>query len=213
MPDKISIVIADDHLLVREGMRMLLAREPDFEVLGGAGDGHEALGLARALKPRVLVLDLGLPGLDGLEVARKLVQEECPCRLLALSARIDASSVRTALAYGMSGYVSKSDDGQELIGAIRTVAGGGHYYSPSILHLLEPKTGLQPQAMTPREREILACVGQGLSSKQIAAHLGISVATVQKHRENLSRKLGTRNAAEMAAYAMLHGMVHGMGMN
>lgn len=206
MHDKISIVIADDHSLVREGMRLLLASEPDFDVLAGAGDGHEALRLARELKPRVLVLDLGLPGLDGLAVARRLVQENCPCRLLALSARTDPASVRTALAYGMSGYIAKSDDSLELIAAIRTVAAGGHCYSASILHLLEADAGQPAPAITPREREILACVAQGLSSKQIAARLAISVATVHKHRENLGRKLGTRNAAELAAYAMLHGM-------
>jgi DNA-binding NarL/FixJ family response regulator len=202
MSDKISIVIADDHVLVREGMRMLLAREADFDMLADASDGHEALRLAKQLNPRVLVLDLGLPGLDGLEVARRLIHEECPCRLLALSARSDAASVRTALSYGVSGYVPKSDDSRELIGAIRTVAAGGRCYSPSILHLLEPEGGFQAQPITPREREILVCVAQGLSSKQIAQRLGISAATVQKHRENLGRKLGTRNAAEMAAYAM-----------
>ncbi|MCA1979288.1 MAG: response regulator transcription factor [Thiobacillus sp.] len=206
MCDKISIVIADDHRLVREGMRLLLASEPDFEVLAGAGDGHEALRLARELRPDVLVLDLGLPGIDGLAVARQLIQERCPCRLLALSARMDAASVRTALAYGMSGYIPKSDDSLELISAIRTVAAGGHSYSASILHLLEVDSNQPAYTITPREREILGCVAQGLSSKQIAAQLRISVATVHKHRENLGRKLGTRNAAELAAYAMLHGM-------
>lgn len=207
MPDKISIVIADDHKLVREGMRMLLASEPDFEVLAGAGDGQEALRLAWELRPHVLVLDLGLPVLDGLTVARQLAQEACPCRRLALSARVDAVSVRAALACGMSGYIPKSDDSAELIQAIRIVAAGGHCYSPSILHLFDAGAGAQAQAVTPREREILACVARGLSSKQIAARLAISLATVHKHRENLSRKLGTRNAAEMAAYALLHGIL------
>lgn len=205
MPDKITIVIADDHVLVREAMRMLLAREADFEVLAGVGDGHEALRLSRQLRPRVLVLDLGLPGLDGLEVARVLAQERCPCRLLALSARTDAASVRTALAYGVQGYVPKSDDSRELLGAIRAVASGESYYSPSISAQLGAEAEPAHQPLTPREREILMCVVQGMTSKQIGARLDISAATVQKHRENLARKLGTRNAAEMATYALSHG--------
>jgi DNA-binding NarL/FixJ family response regulator len=206
MTGKITILIADDHALVREGMRMLLGREADFELVGEAADGGEALRLAYALKPDVLVLDLGLPVIDGIEVARCLRREGTRSRLLALTARSDAASVRTALAQGMDGYVPKSEDSRELIEAIRALAMGRQYFSPAIAHLLEPETGQPSHAITQREREILACVAEGLSSKEIAARLGISTLTVQKHRENLGRKLGTRNAAEMAAYAMSQGI-------
>lgn len=206
MPGKITILIADDHALVREGMRMLLSREADFALIGEAMDGGEALRLAYTLKPRVLVLDLGLPVIDGIEVARSLRQEGCACRMLALTARTDPASVRTALACGMDGYVPKSEDSRELIGAIRALALGRRYLSPAIAHLLEPDSGQAPVPITPREREILIYVADGLSSKEIASRLGISALTVQKHRENLGRKLGTRNAAEMAAYAMSHGI-------
>lgn len=204
MGGKITILIADDHALVREGMRMLLGREADFELVGEAADGGEALRLAQALNPRVVVLDIGLPVLDGIEVARYLRQHGVESRLLALTARTDAASVRTALALGMDGYVPKSEDSRELIEAIRALALGRRYVSPAIAHLLEPDAGQLPIPVTPREREILVCVAEGLSSKEIAARLGISAATVQKHRENLGRKLGTRNAAEMASYAMVH---------
>jgi DNA-binding NarL/FixJ family response regulator len=200
--EKITILIADDHELVREGMRMLLVREADFEVVGEATDGAAAVRLTQALNPQVLVLDLGLPELDGLEVARSLRQAGSTSRLLALTARIDAASVHAAVACGMDAYVPKSEDSRELISAIRALAIGQGYFSPAIAHFLDSA----PITVTAREREILMCVAEGLSSKEIAARLGISTATVQKHRENLGRKLGTRNAAEMTAYAMRYGV-------
>ncbi len=204
MAGKITILIAEDHGLVREGMRMLLNREPDFDLVGEASDGGEALRLALALRPCVVVLDIGLPVLDGIEVTRRLRQAESPSHVLALSARCDVASVRTALACGMAGYVPKSEDSRELIGAIRTLALGRNYLSPAIADLLEPEPGRPAVAITLREREILLCVTKGMSSKEIAARLGISALTVQKHRENLGRKLGTHNAAELAAHAMLY---------
>jgi len=200
MAEKITILIADDHELVREGMRMLLGREQDFALVGVATDGGMALQLAQMHAPRVVVLDLGLPVLDGLAVARALRQQACPCRILALTARIDSVSVRAAVACGMDGYVPKSEDSRELISAIRALANGQAYFSPAIAHFLE--AGHASVEITPREREILICVAEGLSSKAIAMRLDISPATVQKHRENLSRKLGTRNVAELVAYAM-----------
>lgn len=206
MAGKITILIADDHALVREGMHMLLGREADFELVGQACDGGEALHLAKSLNPNVLVLDLGLPVMDGIEVARTLRQASCDARILALTARTDAASVRAALAHGMDGYVPKSGDSGELMEAIRILAQGRRYISPAIAHFLMPEAGQVPDSITPREREILVCVAEGLSSKEIGTRLGISVATVQKHRENLGRKLGTRNAAEMAAFAMSHGI-------
>ncbi|MBT9540629.1 response regulator transcription factor [Thiobacillus sp.] len=202
MAEKITILIADDHELVREGMRMLLGREADFELVGDAADGGTALRLAQSLMPQVVVLDLGLPVMDGLEVARTLRQSGSPSRVLALTARIDSVSVHAAVACGMEGYVPKSEDSRELISAIRALASGQRYFSPAISHFLE--AGGAPIGVTLREREILVCVAEGLSSKEIATRLEISTATVQKHRENLGRKLGTRNVAEMVAYAMKH---------
>lgn len=203
MTARITLFIADDHPLVREGMRMLLACEADFNLLGEASDGGTAVRLVRELQPQVVVLDLGLPVLDGLEVAQQLRQQPSTIRLLALTARTDAASVRAALAMGFDGYVPKSEDSQELLQAIRTLATGERYFSPGIAHLLEAaETPVAQVAITAREREILIGVSQGFSSKEIAARLGISVLTVQKHRENLGRKLGTRNAAEMVAYAI-----------
>ncbi|MCA1979655.1 MAG: response regulator transcription factor [Thiobacillus sp.] len=204
MTDKITILIADDHMLVREGMRMLLGRERDFDLVGEASDGSEALRLACRLRPRVVILDLGLPVMDGIEVARQLRTLAPESRLLALSARMDSASVRTALDQGMAGYVPKSENSSELIEAIRTLACGQRYISPAVAPLLDTSPPDTSLALTPREREILRCVAEGLTSKDIAARLGISAATVQKHRENLGRKLGTRNVAEMTAYALKH---------
>jgi DNA-binding NarL/FixJ family response regulator len=204
MAGKITILIADDHELLREGMRMLLSREMDFELVGVAADGHDALHLAQKLNPKVLVLDLGLPVLDGLEVARCLRESGNESRILALTARSDAASIRAALACGMDGYVSKSEDSRELIGAIRALAIGGQYFSPAIAHLIDLESSQPIVVLTQREQQILQFVAAGLSSKEIGLRLSISAATVQKHRENLGRKLGTRNAAEMATYALRH---------
>ncbi len=200
---KITLIIADDHKLVREGMRLMLSCEPDFELLAETGNGNDAFRLVEELKPDVLILDLGLPGIDGLEVARRLGKSRSPSRILALSARSDPVSVRTAHALRVHGYVPKSDNSAELILAIRAVAANEKYYSLTIEHLLESEGDALLPALTARERDILAFVAQGLSSKEIASRFDICVATVVKHRENLGKKLGTRNAAELAAIAAL----------
>jgi Response regulator containing a CheY-like receiver domain and an HTH DNA-binding domain len=204
MTQKITILIADDHELVREGMRMLFGREPDFDLVGVVADGDAALRQTLQKQPQVLILDLGLPLLDGLEVARRLRQSGCTTRVLALTARTDAASVRSAQACGIGGYVPKSEGSIELIAAIRALAQGQRHFSPQIAELAD--SGSATLSLTAREREILGCVADGLSSREIATRLAITLATVLKHRENLSRKLGTRNAAEMTAYAMRNGI-------
>jgi DNA-binding NarL/FixJ family response regulator len=203
LPEIIKLVIADDHVLVRAGMRLMLSCEPDFQLLAETGNGNDVCRLVEIFRPDVLILDLGLPGIDGLEVMRRMGKIKTECRMLALSARTDLVSVRTAYTLNVHGYVPKSDDVSELIHAIRTVAQGQTYFSPAIKHMLDDDSAASP-ALTAREREILAHVAQGLSSKEIAARLDISPATVVKHRENLSKKLGTRNAAELAALAAMY---------
>jgi len=199
----IRILIAEDHAMLADALKMLLDTQDDFECVGIAGDGNSALRCARELNPDLLLLDLGLPGLDGLEVMTALQALTTPPRVLVVTARMDAGSVRAALALGAAGYVPKNESTSELLLAIRRVAQGRRYISDEIASLFVDDAAPQTEIrLTASERTILRLVGDGLTSKEIGAKLGISEGTVRKHRENLRSKLGTRNSAEMAAYAI-----------
>lgn len=199
----LRVLIAEDHNLVRDGLRLLLSIQPDMQLVADTDDGREVVPLIVEHRPDILLLDLGLPGLDGLEVMRGLAQTETATRVLVVTARLDATSVRRSLALGASGYLPKSENGDALLDAIRRVAAGETYVSPEVAALFEPAApAAEAEPLTGREREVLALVGEGLSSKEIAKRLGISDLTVRKHRENLCRKLGARNAAELVACAV-----------
>ncbi len=199
----IRILIAEDHAMLADALKMLLDTQDDFECVGIAVDGNRALQCARELSPDLLLLDLGLPGLDGLEVMTALQALPAPPRVLVVTARMDAGSVRAALALGAAGYVPKNESTSELLLAIRRVAQGRRYISDEIAGLFVDDAAPQTEVkLTASERTILRLVGEGLTSKEIGAKLGISEGTVRKHRENLRSKLGTRNSAEMAAYAI-----------
>ncbi len=199
---EISIVVAEDHALVRQGLRLMLSVEPRVRWLGDCGDGHAALRLVRDLKPDVLLLDLGLPGLEGLGVMQSIAAAGLETRVLVVTARQDAASFHAALAFGANGYVLKTDDADALVSAIMTVVDGGHYVSPELATLFGHGMTGPAEGLTARESDIAARVACGLSSKQIGAELGISEHTVRKHRENIARKLGLRNAAELVAWAV-----------
>lgn len=201
---EISIVVAEDHALVRQGLRLMLSVEPCLRWLGDCGDGVSALRLVQDLKPDVLLLDLGLPALDGLGVMQAIAGAGLPTRVLVVTARQDAASFHAALGFGAHGYMLKTDDADALVAAIRTVAGGGHHMSPELAGLFAHREEPATEGLTARETAIAARVGNGLSSKQIGLELGISEHTVRKHRENIARKLGLRNAAELVAWAIRH---------
>lgn len=196
----IRILVAEDHALVRQGLRLVLSREPRLAWAGEAADGVSALRLTRELRPDVLLLDLGLPRLDGLDVMRALTAEGVPTRVLVVTARQDPASVRSALSFGAHGYLLKTDDTEALIAAIGTVAAGGYHVSAELAHVFEHEHAGEP--LSPRELDIAGRVGRGLSSKAIGVELGISEHTVRKHRENIARKLGLRNAAELVAWSV-----------
>ena len=199
----ISIVVAEDHAMVRQGMKLVISSEPGLQWAGEAGTGQAALDLVRQLRPDVLLLDLGLPELDGLEVMRAIAGEQLRTRVLVVTARQDPLSVRTALSYGAHGYLLKTDDASALVSALRTVADGGYHVSPELAGVLDGDVeGHEP--LTPRELEIAQAVGRGLASKRIAHDLGISEHTVRKHRENIARKLGLHNTAQLVAWAIRH---------
>jgi len=205
----IHIVVAEDHALVRAGLRLMVSRHPQLRWAGEAADGQAALALVRQCRPHVLILDLGLPRLDGLEVMQALAREHLPTRVLVVTARQDPASVRAALALGAHGYLLKTDDAQALIDALLTVAAGGWHVSQELAGVFEgtPREGIQLEPLTPREQDIAARVGRGHSSKRIGLDLDISEHTVRKHRENIARKLGLRNAAELVAWTIRHQLV------
>lgn len=204
--DPIRIVVAEDHALVRAGMKLLISRQPRLRWVGEAADGESALALVRALRPDVLLLDLGLPRMDGLDVMQTLAREQLPTRVLVVTARQDPASVRAALSFGAQGYMLKTDDADALLAALEKVAAGGWHVSEELASVFEhaPRGGAEPEPLTPREEDIAARVGRGHSSKRIGLDLGISEHTVRKHRENIARKLALRNAAELVAWTIRH---------
>jgi DNA-binding NarL/FixJ family response regulator len=199
-PDSIRILVAEDHTLVRQGMLLVLSRDAHMKVVGEAGDGDAAWQLVQALRPDVMVLDLGLPGLDGLDIIQLIKSHALPTRVVVVTARQDPLSVRTALARGAQGYLLKTHDAEAFLEAIRVVAAGGQYVG----HDLAAVAGLRGNKglLTRREVEVARDVGRGLTSKEIGVRLRISEHTVRKHRENIARKLGLHNAAELAAWAI-----------
>lgn len=190
--------------MLADALKMLIDTQAGMACIGLANDGASALAQVLALTPDVLLLDLGLPQLDGLAVMQALRAAHCPTRTLVVTARMDASSVRSALAMGAAGYVPKNESSHELLQAIRRIAQGRRYVSSDIAALfIHDQAASGPEAkLTHSETVILKLVGEGLTSKEMGGKLGISEATARKHRENIRSKLGLRNSAEMAAYAI-----------
>jgi DNA-binding NarL/FixJ family response regulator len=205
----IKILIAEDHALLVDALQMLLCTQQDMQCVGVAKDGEQALALAQSIRPDVLLLDLGLPKLDGLAVMDALHRAKSPVKVLVVTARLNQQSIRAALALGAAGYLPKDEDSDELLLAIRRVAQGKLYISADIARLFVPDLQVAtPSKLTSSETTVLHLVGSGLTSKEISQQLEISEATARKHRENIRRKLGIRNSAEMAAYAIRS---HGFG--
>jgi DNA-binding NarL/FixJ family response regulator len=211
----IRVVIADDHAIVREGLRSLVEAQPGLEVVGEAGDGQQAWQCACDLTPDVLVLDLSMPGVGGAEAAER-ISRECPSvRVLALTMHEERGYVSRLLRAGAAGYLLKRTASSELVRAIRTVAAGGTYVDPSLAGALltdAPHRGSRGGdgasrlgELTARETEVLRLVARGHSNKEIAAALEISVKTVETHKANAMTKLGLRTRAAVVRFAMDEG--------
>jgi DNA-binding NarL/FixJ family response regulator len=204
----IRIAIAEDHVLLREGLKMLLATQPDLQVVAETGDGRLVEGIVREATPQLLVLDLGLPGKHGVEVAAavKAAWGEA-VKVLVLTGDLSPGSVRHALAVGADGYMHKSEDTSELLQAVAAVLAGRQYVSRRIAQVFRPEAVASGQAPvpTPREQEIMSLVARGLSNREIAQLLAISLGTVRTHRQNFMEKFALRNAAEITAFAVQHG--------
>jgi DNA-binding NarL/FixJ family response regulator len=210
----IRVLVADDHALVREGIRHVLDAEPGFEVVAEAANGREAVDLSLVHRPDVIVLDITMPEETGLKAAERLLELLPSARVLLLSMHDQAEYVREGMRIGTHGYILKDSAGEELRAAIRAVHAGGTFFSPSVVRKLTaaapveaPSPGSLLELLTPRERDVLDGVARGLTNKAIAAELGISRRTVEAHRESLMRKLEIHNVAGLTRFALEVGLV------
>jgi DNA-binding NarL/FixJ family response regulator len=207
MANKISVLLVDDHTLVRRGFRRILEDEDDIAVAGEASDGAEAIKLADELQPNVIVMDCAMPGVNGLEATRKILEKNPQALVLMLSMHPEETLVRQALDAGARGYVLKNAVDLELGAAIRRVA-NGETVLDSQLKRPETLKGKRRPALTPRELEVLQMIVEGKSNKEIAAALDLSANTIAVHRANMMDALGIHKAAELVVYAIRHGLVN-----
>jgi len=214
---KITVLLAEDHAVVRQGLSALLAMDGHFQMAGEARTGREAVALARSLKPDVILMDIAMPVLNGLEATRQILAADPAAKVVILSAHSDDGYIERMNAAGVVGFLEKQTSAEILTKAIREVAAGKTYFSPSIAKRLHTQAGAardraglrkaQGNALTPREREVLQLVTEGFANKQIAAELGIAVKTVEKHREHLMQKLDIHDTASLTRYAIAAGIV------
>jgi two-component system response regulator NreC len=209
----ITILLADDHTMVRQGLKALLQEEAGFSIVGEAKDGHETIALTETLRPDVLVVDLMMPGVGGLEVMRQIGRRVPSTRFVVLSMYANEAYVVEALRSGALGYVLKETGADELVRAIRQVAQGNRYLSPPLseksveAYLERVRGGGIEDNLTPREREVLQLAAEGRSNAEIAQRLFISPRTAETHRANLMRKMGIHSQAELIHYAFQSGLV------
>ena len=207
MTDKISVLLVDDHSLVRRGFRRMLEDEEDIHVVGEASDGEEAVKLARSLKPQVVVMDCALPGINGLQASRKILQFAPETLVLMLSMHAEETWVRQAMEAGARGYVLKNAMDLELGSAIRRMIKGETVLDEQ-LSRQENLKGERNAGLTPREMEILQLICDGKSNKEIAVQLDLSANTVAVHRANIMDALGIHKTAELVVYAIRNGLVN-----
>ena len=213
---KTRVLLADDHQLMRSGIRLMLEREPDLSVVGEAGDGREAVALAKSLKPDVVVMDIGMSNLNGIEAAQQMTGDRSEIAVVMLSMHSDESYVLRALKAGARGYLLKDSAEADLIKAVHAVAGGKSFFSPAVSKVLLDdyvrklrRSGTEDayDLLTAREREVLQLIAEGKSNKDIANLLNLSVYTVESHRSNLMEKLNVRGLPELILYAVRKGII------
>ncbi len=214
---RITVLLAEDHEIVREGLRTLLQAEGDIAVVGEAETGRRAVALARKLRPAVVVMDIAMPRLNGLEATRQILKAVPATKVLILSAHSDDAYVEQVIAMGAAGYLIKQTSARVLSRAIRAVHAGRAYFSPAIAKRLDqrnqkspPRAGRLKQQiarLSSREAEVLQRIAEGAANKQIAAGLGISIKTVEKHRDHLMHKLNIHDTAGLTRYAISAGII------
>ena len=216
MREKGRIVIAEDHTILREGLRALISSQEDLEVVGEAGDGREAVRQVEGLTPDLILMDLSMPKMNGVEAIREIRKRIPQTRILALTVHKTEEFILEVLHAGADGYIPKDASSNELMMAIRSVLMGKRYLCPSVSRVViegylesrrTPESATPWDTLTKREREILKLIAEGHKNKEIADYLCISVKTVEKHRANLMKKLDLHSAAALTAYAMERGLV------
>jgi DNA-binding NarL/FixJ family response regulator len=214
---KITVLLADDHTIVREGFRKMLELEADIEIVGEAQDGRRAIALVKKLKPAVVLMDIAMPLLNGMEATRQILKDFPATKVLMLSAHSDDAYVSSATEAGAAGFLLKQTSAHDVCHAIREVQKGETFFSPSIAKRQErlrppapARAGLLKKkmaALTSREMEVLQLIAEGEANKQIAAELGIGIKTVEKHREHLMAKLDIHDTAGLTRYAISEGVI------
>ena len=207
MSDAITVLLADDHALVRRGFRRLLEDDPAIAVVGEASNGEEAIRLARELAPQVIVMDSAMPGTTGLAAMKAILSRNPAVAILMLSMHSEETLVRQAMASGARGYVLKNALDLDLASAVKRVAAGETVLDPAIVKAT-PLPGERNRRLTPRELEVLQLICDGLSNREIAAKLDLSVNTVAVHRANIMNTLGVHKTAELVVYALQNGLVN-----
>jgi DNA-binding NarL/FixJ family response regulator len=210
----VKILLADDHTIIRQGLRSLLEKQPDIEVVGEVGDGRKAIESVRELAPDIVIMDITMPNLNGIDATRKIIEGRGGTKVIALSMHSSRRFVTEMLKAGASGYILKECLFDELVEAIKTVLNGGIYLSPRITgvvvddYVKRLSTKYQPEApdLTEREREVLQLLAEGKSTKQVALQLHVSAKTVESNRRNIMDKLGIHNVAELTKYAIREGL-------
>jgi two-component system, NarL family, response regulator NreC len=213
---KLRLLLGDDHMLVRHGLRKILEERPDWEIVGEASDGRATVQQAIALKPDVAVLDIGMPFLNGIDATRQIVRKVPGVKVLMLSMHCDEAYVTRALAAGAVGYLLKDSAGEDLINAVAALAEGQSFFSPAVAQLMlndyvrragQTVVADRYDSLSDREREIFQLVAEGRSNKDVAEILSISPATVETHRARILQKLDVHNTAELVLYAVRKGVV------
>jgi two-component system, NarL family, response regulator NreC len=217
VPKQIRIVLADDHTVMRSGLKLLLEREADFVVVGEAADGRGAIQLTEATSPDVVVMDVAMPVLNGIDAAARITSSKPKTAVVVLSMHSDESYVLRALKSGVKGYLLKDSAESDLIAAVRHVMTGKPFFSPAISNMLVQdyireirQRGVEDsyELLTARERELLQLMAEGRTAKEIAADLNLSAHTIDTHRANIMRKLNVNSISELILYAMRKGIIH-----
>src|SRR5690349_8386607 len=215
--NKIKVLLADDHTVVRQGLRSLLVVEPDIEVVGEAENGRQAVQMAKNLGPDVVIMDIAMPQLNGLEATRQIIKEGLPTKVLVLSSYSDDEYVHRLTEAGAAGYLIKQTAATDLVKAIREAVKGNAFFSPSISRRLLDRyrdaymkgrpIKIHGEQLTSRELEVLQLVAEGKVNKQIASDLSISIKTVEKHRQQVMNKLNIHDVAGLTRYAIARGII------
>lgn len=211
---KIRVLLADDHTVVRQGLRRILETDSEVEIVGEVGDGRAALDAARSLKPTVALLDISLPSLNGIEVTRQIAKDVPETKVLILSMHADDAYIRQSLKAGALGYLLKDADDQDLLKAVTAVSAGGSYFSPRVSkvvrdgYLNDLGGSIDDLALlSGREREVLQLIAEGKSNKEVAQMLNLAVSTAESHRKHVMEKLDLHNTAEIVRFAVRKGII------